>query len=112
MIVIGITDIHLRQPLLRETDFTLNSALKLGHACEKTKKHALELRRYFIQNSEIDQTDKFRKPRRSWDRNLNLEVIIKCKFCPGTHNKGSFPAYDKIFNNCGNNGPFDKCCTN
>ena len=43
MIVIGITDNHLRQRLLREPDLTLDSALKFGHAYEETKKHALEL---------------------------------------------------------------------
>ena len=43
MIVIGITNNHLRQRLLQEPDLTLDFALKLGHACEETKKHALEL---------------------------------------------------------------------
>ena len=65
MIVIGITDNHLRQRLLREPDLTLDSALKLGHAYEETKIHALELRRDFTQNSEIDQIYKFRKSYRS-----------------------------------------------
>ena len=41
MIVIGITGNHLRQRLLQEPDLTLDSALKLGHAYEETKKHAL-----------------------------------------------------------------------
>ena len=59
MIVIGITDNHLRQRLLREPDLTLNSALKLGHACEETKKHALEFGQDLTQNPEIDQIYKF-----------------------------------------------------
>ena len=57
MIVIGITDNHLRQRLLREPDLT--SALKLGHAYEETKKHAFELRWDFTQNPETDQVYKF-----------------------------------------------------
>ena len=65
MIEIGITDNHLRQRLLREPDLTLESALKLGHAYEKTKKHTLELRWDFTQNPEIDQIYKFRKSYRS-----------------------------------------------
>ena len=65
MIVIGITDNHLRQRLLREPDLTLDSALKLGHAYEEIKIHALELRRDFTQNPEIDQIYKFRKSYRS-----------------------------------------------
>ena len=104
MIAIGITDNHLRQRLLREPDLTLDSALKLGHAYEETKKYALELRRDFTQNPEIDQIYKFRKSCRSRERNPNPEVIMKCKFCSGTHNKGSCPAYGKIYNNCGNKG--------
>ena len=59
MIIIGITDNHLRQRLLREPDLTLDSALNLGHAYEETKKHALELRWDFTQNPEIDQIYKF-----------------------------------------------------
>ena len=37
VIVTGITDNPLRQCLIREPDLTLDSALKLGHACEGTK---------------------------------------------------------------------------
>ena len=110
MIVIGITDNHLRQRL-REPDLTLDYALKLGHAYEETKKHPLELRWDFLQSPEIDQIDKFRKYYRSQERNPNLEVIVNCKFCSGTYNKGSCPAYGKICNNCGNKGHFAKCCT-
>ena len=36
---------------------------------------------------------------------------MKCKFCSGTHNKGSCPTYGKISNNCRNKGHFAKCCT-
>ena len=87
MIVIGITDNHLRQRLLREPDLTLDSALKLGHAYEETKKHALELWRDYTQNPEIDQIYKFRKSYRfrneiqilksSWNANSVLEQIIR-----------------------------------
>ena len=107
---IGITDSHLRERLLREPDLTLDSALKLGHAYEETK-NAFKLRRDFTQNPEIDQIYKFRKSYRSRERNPNLEVIMKCKFCSGTHNRDSCPAYGKICNNCGNKSHFGKCCT-
>ena len=43
MIVIGITENHLTQRLLQKPDLTLHSALRLGYACEKTKKHELKL---------------------------------------------------------------------
>ena len=111
MIVTGITDNHLRQRLLREPNLTLDSALKLGHAYKETKKQALELWRDFTQNPEIDQVYKFRKSYRPREQNPNLEVIVKCKFCSGTHNKGSCPPYGKIWNNCRNKGHFAKCCT-
>ena len=64
MIVIDITDNHL-QRLLREPDLTLDSALKLGHVYEETKKHELELQQDLTQNPEIDQIYKFRKCYRS-----------------------------------------------
>ena len=54
MIVSGITDNPLRQCLIREPDLTLDSALKLEHVCEGTKKQPLEIRRDFTQNSKID----------------------------------------------------------
>ena len=63
---------------------------------EKSKKHALELRQDFTQNSEIIQINKFRKHCRFRDQNPNPEVIMKCKFCSGKHNKSSCPAYGKI----------------
>ena len=59
MIVSSITDNPLRQCLIREPDLTLDSALKLGHACEGTKKQPLEIRRDFTQNSKIDQFNRF-----------------------------------------------------
>ena len=90
---------------------TLDSALKLGHAYEETKKDALQLRRDFTQNSEIDQINKFQKHCRSRDRNPNPEVIMKCKFCSGKNNKGNCPAYGKICNNCRNKDNFAKCST-
>ena len=111
MIVIGITDNHLRQRLLREPDLTLDSAIKLGYAYEETKNHVLELLRDFTQNPEIDKISKLRKPYRFRKRNPNPDVIMKWKFCSGTHNKGSCPAYSKICNNWGNKGYFAKCCT-
>ena len=111
MIVIGITDNHLRQRLLREPDLTLDSALKFGHAYKETKKHALELRRDLTQNPEIYQIYKFRKSYRSRERNPNLEVIVKLLFCSWTHNKSSCPAYSKICNNCGNKDHFAKSWT-
>ena len=110
MIVTGITDNDLRQRLLREPDLTLDSALKLGHAYEETNKYALKLRRDFAQNPEIDRIYKFRISYRSREQNPSLEVIVKCKFCSRTHNKGSCPAYGKICNNCRNKGHFVKCC--
>ena len=110
MIVTGIIDNDLRTWLLREPDLTLDSALKLGHAYEETKKYALELWRDFTQNPEIDHIYKCRISHRSRERNPNLEVIVKCKFCSRTHNKGSCPAYGKICNNCRNKGHFAKCC--
>ena len=77
----------------------------------KLKKLALELRRDFTQNPEIDQIYKFQKSYRSRERNPHLEVIMKCNFCSWTHNKGSCPAYGNICNNCGNKDHFAKCCT-
>ena len=92
MIVFGITDNYLTQRLLQEPDLILDYALKLGHAYEETKKHALELRRDFTQNSEIDQINKCRKHGGSLGRNPNPEVIMKYKFCSGKHNKSSCSA--------------------
>ena len=111
MIVIGITDNHLRQRLLREPDLTLDSALTFGHSYKETRKHALEPRRDLTQNPEIYQIYKFRKSYRSLERNPNLEVIVKLLFCSGTHNKSSCRTYSKILNNCGNKDHFAKSWT-
>ena len=48
MVICGINDNKLRERMLRETDLTMDKAIKLGQAAEETKKHVKQ----FKNNSE------------------------------------------------------------
>ena len=43
IIICGINDNRLREPLLREPELTLQKAVQLGHAAEETKRRVKEL---------------------------------------------------------------------
>ena len=109
----GLLDNKLRERLLREPDLTLENAIKHGQAAEETKQHARELQRQLEneqksihalkRNAKPKSTNKLPNPTKS-------NFFKNCKFCGGSHNGGSCPAYSRRCRSCNESGHFAKCC--
>ena len=93
--------------MLRESNLSLEQAIRLGQSFEETQTHVTALK----QDAEISKINRTHTSR-SYSPNQNSHsasnpifnppnnsptlVIRKCKFCSGTHNKGNCPAYCKM----------------
>ena len=112
MIVCGITDNPLRERLLRDADLTLEKAIAAGHAAEETKRHAKELKEH-QESADVHKINRGRDklPRGPDKRSKHPDnVINKCKFCSGSHQRGKCPAYGKRCHKCQRKNHFEVCC--
>ncbi len=112
MIVCGITDNPLRERLLRDADLTLEKAIAAGHAAEETKRHAKELKEH-QESADVHKINRGRDklPRGPDKRSKHPDnVINKCKFCSGSHQRGKCPAYGKRCHKCQRRNHFEVCC--
>lgn len=57
---------------------------------KKKKENASEFRQTSLNNIDIDKVNKYCKSQNSQYSNSYSEVIIKCKFLSGQHNRGSY----------------------
>ena len=108
MIIIGIRDKKLQKRLLRENDITLEKVLSNCRASEASKLQTKSIH----QSSKPPPTtsDTLIHQLQNKNDNNNKELIKYCKFCSGSHQRGSCPAYGKMCNNCEKKGHFAKCC--
>ena len=87
-IVVGINDPKLRERLLRETDLTLEKAVKLCRITEQSKEQSKIFISPTTQTGNIDAVKK-REP--SVDsvksKNEDSRRIMKCKFCATSHDR-------------------------
>ena len=86
--------------MLREPNLSLEQATRLGQSADETKKHVKALKQD-AEISKINRTHILRSyspnqnsysasnPKSNLPNNSTTLVIRKCKFCSGTHNKGS-----------------------
>ncbi len=112
MIVCGITDNSLCERLLRGADLTLEKAIAAGHAAEETKRHAKELKEH-QESADVHKINRGRDklPRSPDKRSKHPDnVINKCKFCSGSHQRGKCPAYGKRCHKCQQRNHFEVCC--
>lgn len=121
LIIIGIRDKKLRERFLRENEINLEAVLRNGRASEASKKQSTELNKINNEtaNAEIHHINERRSTptgqhrqlgNRNRQQNQQKEVIFKCKFCSGTHQRGSCPAFEKTCNKCNKKGHYSKCC--
>ena len=114
MIVCGTADPTLRERLLRNADLTLAKAIEAGHASEETKRHAKELEKHQV--SEVNRVrhdkEKSSKTKESHNRSHHSDDMIKkCKFCSGSHQRGNCPAYGKRCKTCNRKNHFASRCS-
>ena len=111
VIIMGLLDNKLRERLLREPDLTLEKAIKHGQAAEETKQHARMLQRQLESEKKSIDAVKHNTKSKSNQSTLSKPNFFKnCKFCAGSHNRGSCPAYSRKCKLCNETGHFAKCC--
>ena len=111
LIIIGIRDKRIQEKLLRVNDITLEQVLDNCRAFEASK----------IQTKFLQKADSNSSQHTADHSGINInqvktsqnkdDHIHKCKFCSGSHPRGSCPAYSRTCNKCFKKGHFAKCCT-
>ena len=110
-IVVGINDLKLRERLLRETDLTLEKAIKFCRITEQSK----EQWKIFIsptpQTGNIDAIKRGVPPiDTAKSENENSRRIMRYKFCAASHDRGNCPAYGVTCHNCNGRNHYARCC--
>ena len=97
MIIVGITDNHLREHLLHEADLTLERFIQLGHAAEQTNLEAEKLKREvkFIDQVKSHKQDVKHKTK-SRPAGKKKDFFKNYKFCGGSHKRGECPATKNV----------------
>jgi len=103
--IIGITDSHLRESMLREPNLPLEKAINMARASERAKNENTKIvTDGEIIHGEINRIDKSNK--------ASTDNVIRCKFCNRDHirNKKFCPANGKTCNKCGKKNHFSAAC--
>lgn len=112
-IVFGINDTKVRERLLRETELTLNEAVRICHASEIAIQHAKTFSEHTkmsgSDNSAIAAvTEKMQKSRMS--KLKQQKELFNCKRCGKRHLPKQCPAYGKVCAKCKGQNHFAKQC--
>ncbi|XP_068761775.1 uncharacterized protein [Montipora capricornis] len=106
-IVVGINDPKLRERLLRETDLTLEKAVKLCRITEQSKEQS----KFFISpTTQMGNIDAVKKEEPPVDSVKYWRRTMKCKFCATSHDRGNCPAYGATCHKCNGRNHYARCC--
>ena len=110
-IVVGISDPKLRERLLRETDLTLEKAVKLCRITEQSKEQSKIFSSPPTKEGSIDTVKKIQLPvDTKKSKQEDSKKILKCKFCAMSHNRGNCPAYGATCLKCNGRNYYARCC--
>ena len=110
-IVVGINDPKLRQRLLRETDLTLEKAIKLCRITEQSQEQSKIFISPTTQTGNIDAVKREDPPvDTAKSKNEDSRRIMKCKFCAASHDRGNCPAYGATCHKCNGRNHYARCC--
>ena len=102
-IVLGVTDNHVRERLLRVPDLTLEKALEISRAAETTQNQLKQMQN--IQEVNELRSKNERTPNEKFEGKTpaNGSEYIDCKFCGRRHvrDRMKCPAYGQRCNRCG-----------
>ena len=99
--MLGINDPKLRERLLRETDLTLEKAVKLCRITEQSKEQSKIFISPTTQTGNIDAVKKGEPPVDTVkSKNEDSRGIMKCKFCATSHDRENCPAYGATCHKC------------
>jgi len=110
-IVVGINenDPKLRKRPLRETDLSLEKAIKLCRIAEQSKKQSKVFDAPTGQTSSVE-TVKKTSPIVETEKTEDWRRIVKCKFCGSAHNRGNCPAYEVTCHKCHGRNHYAHSC--
>ena len=110
-IVVGISNPKLRERLLRETDLTLEKAVKLCRITEQSKEQSKIFSSPPTEEGSIDTVKKIQLPvDTKKSKQEDSKKILKCKFCAMSHNRGNCPAYGATCLKCNGRNYYARCC--
>ncbi|XP_041665971.1 uncharacterized protein LOC121524587 [Cheilinus undulatus] len=111
-IVTGVQDKRVRMHLLKETDLTLEKAIKICKASEGAKAQIKSFCRedetaevYTVQQTDRQTTLKRREPEPKQEKETK-----RCGRCGNKHAPKQCPAFGKDCRKCGGKNHFAKCC--
>jgi len=115
-IVFGTNDKKIREKLLRETELTMESAIKICHASELACQHVLTFNE--PAHGAASQHDegvnavsiKAKQWKRYRDKNNDDEQSFSCKRCGEKHTPRQCPAYGKMCAKCKGQNHYAKMC--
>ena len=107
--MVGINDHKLRERLLRETDLSLEKAIKLCRITEQSIKQSKIFDAPTAQTSSVE-TVKKTSPTVETEKTEGWRKIVKCKFCGSAHNRGNCPAYEETCHECHGRTHYARCC--
>ena len=107
--MVGINDPKLRERLLRETDLSLEKAIRLCRITEQSKKQSKVVDAPTGQTSSVE-TVKKTSPTVETEKTEDWRKIAKCKFCGSAHNGGNCPAYGVKCYKCHGRNHYARCC--
>lgn len=115
-IVFGVEDKKLRERLLRETDLSLESAIKICHANELSQKH---IKTFTEMSTAAPRSDGAAVGAVSFQRGRHQrlqptqrpeDAMFFCKRCATQHKPKRCPAFGKVCSNCHGRNHFAKQC--
>lgn len=110
-IVVGISDLKLRERLLRETDLTLEKAIKLCRITEQSKEQSKIFRSPTTEEISINPVKKAQPPVNTGkSKHKDCKRIIKCRFWAMSHDRGNCPAYGATCLKCNGRNHYGRCC--
>ena len=108
-IVVGLSEPKLRERLLRETDLSLEKAIKLCRIREQSKEQSKVFDPPTAQASSIDTVKKSRVTVET-EKTVDVKRIVKCKFYGSSHNRGNCPAYEATCHKFNARNHYARCC--
>lgn len=95
--------------MLREKDLTLDKAVDLCRASQRSREQVKELAKTEMAVHAVKTKEQYKKRQGKQNKEKMLEV--SCKKCGGSHAPRTCPAFGKTCNNCGKRNHYAKCCT-
>lgn len=112
MLVLGVKDKQLRENMLLDSELTLEKAINMARANERTRNELKSMNQDRNEENEAFAVRKYRNKNVQYKDRNEQHNDKKCWFCGNTHEwkKESCPAFGKTCNNCRGRNHFATVC--